>query len=309
MHTKIAIGLFFINLIILALIPIFSIFSEEEVYHYENEHDYYFNTGKSFKLRDILFYFSLSTLIFFINFLFSFCTLEKECYSNNNIIKNNKNKDCDCCCDDCTCERHCLVDFYCKCGNNTGETSGLIFLLPIAFLIGLFYLNKPCGKNISRIISTTSLTLCEIIFMIISFVAASETIYDKFIILNIIISFIGIICNTLGMILPQFDKCKCLRYKKYIEFNEEEKLDHPIKSDYNFTPKTDNLIIEQNKFNNYNYIPSNQQNIEILSKKVDNNPIIPSINEIGKNSCHNNNNTEYDNYNENIYDAPPAGYQ
>ena len=188
MHTKIAIVLFFINLIILALIPIFSILSRGEVYHYEYEHDYHFNTGRSFKLRDILLFFSLSTLIFLINFLFSFCTLEKECYSNNNIIKNNENNDCDCCCDDCTCKRTCLVDFYCRCGNNTGVTSGLIFLLPIALFIGLFYLNKPCGKNISRIISTTSLTLCEITFMIISFVAASETIYDKFIILNIIIS-------------------------------------------------------------------------------------------------------------------------
>ena len=308
MHTKIAIVLFFINLIILALIPIFSILSRGEVYHYEYEHDYHFNTGRSFKLRDILLFFSLSTLIFLINFLFSFCTLEKECYSNNNIIKNNENNDCDCCCDDCTCKRTCLVDFYCTCGNNTGVTSGLIFLLPIALFIGLFYLNKPCGKNISRIISTTSLTLCEIIFMIISFVAASETIYDKFIILNIIISFIGVICNTLGMVLPQFNKCKCLRYKKYREFKEEENLDYSIKSDCNFTPKTDNLIIEQNKFNNYNYIPSNQQNIEIHSKNDDNNPITPSINKIEQNSCYNSN-TGYDNYNGNIYDAPPAGYQ
>ena len=145
--------------------------------------------------------------------------------------------------------------------------------------------------------------------MIISFYAANETIYDKFIILNIIISFIGVICNTLGMVLPQFNKCKCLRYKKYREFNEEKNLDHSFKNDYNFTSKTDNLIIEQNKFNNYNYIPSNQQNIEIHSKNDDNNPITPSINKIEQNSCYNNN-TGYDNYNGNIYDAPPpTGYQ
>jgi hypothetical protein len=48
--------------------------------------------------------------------------------------------------------------------------------------------------------------------------------------------------------------------------------------------------------------------LKYIPKNDDNNPIIPSINKIDKNSCCNSN-TGYDNYNGNIYDAPPAGYQ
>ena len=95
-------------------------------------------------------------------------------------------------CKDCICEINC-GDFYCTVCGHICETSGLILFLPISFFVGLFYLNKSCGKNNSRIISIIFLTLCEIIFMIMSIIEASETIYDKFTILNIIISFIGII--------------------------------------------------------------------------------------------------------------------
>ena len=110
--------------------------------------------------------------------------IEKECCSKDD----NQNGDCDCCCADCICERTCCVDFYCRCGNNTGSTSGLCYLVPIALLIGLFYLNKPCGKNVSRLVSITALTICEIVFLIMSFIAACQTKFEIFIIINIIIS-------------------------------------------------------------------------------------------------------------------------
>ena len=284
MHTKIAIGLFFINLIVLIIIPLFSILS-----------------NKSSDLKVILFIFSLSSLIFLLNFSFSFLTIEKECCSKDD----NQNGDCDCCCD-CTCKRTCCVDFYCECGNNTGTTSGLCYLVPIALLICLFYLNKPCGKNVSRLISITALTVCETVILIMSFIAACQTKFEIFIIINIIISFIGIICNTLGIVLPQFNKFKYLRYTNYKNKNRyNEKVDYLSKNDANFTPKKDNLIIEQNKFNNY--MSSNNQNNEMYQND-DNKPILPSINEVYKNSSYNTS-TGYDNNYGNVYEAPPAGYQ
>jgi len=293
MHNKIAIGLFFINLIVLTIIPSFSIVSNQ------SSHGNY----PSSKLKVFLFIFSLSSLIFLLNFSFSFLTIEKECCSKDD----NQNGDCDCCCADCICERTCCVDFYCRCGNNTGSTSGLCYLVPIALLIGLFYLNKPCGKNVSRLVSITALTICEIVFLIMSFIAACQTKFEKFIIINIIISFIGIICNMLGIVLPQFNKFKYLRYTNYKNeniYNEEVGLDYLSKNDDNFTPKKDNLIIEQNKFNNY--MSSNNQNNEIY-KDDDNKPVLPSINEVYQNSSYNTS-TGYDNNYGNVYDAPPAGY-
>ena len=67
MHTKIAIGLFSINLIILIFISIFS-FLSIRVYDYEYSNNS--NIGRGFIYKDILFFISLSPSIFLINFLF-----------------------------------------------------------------------------------------------------------------------------------------------------------------------------------------------------------------------------------------------
>ena len=134
---------------------------------------------------------NLIFLCFCFNLIISFAIGDSEC--------------CNCCsggCRDCNCD----------CNSNNGDSGSIIIcLLMIFILLIIFYLNKLCGKHLSRYISLSFITIINFFIIIISLIHLNED--PKSIQYTILISTILFLCNSLGLILPNLKKCEKLRYK------------------------------------------------------------------------------------------------
>ena len=148
-------------------------------------------------------------MLFIILLLVSFFIIQQEC--------------CDCCCNEsnrnekcCDCGGGCSGN-DCNC-NGAGE-AGIIICIYIIFLIAfalLYFIGTLCGKHIVRIISIISLCLIDIINVAISIKGGNDLSFNNYLIMIIIVESISILCNSLSIILPNFEKCKIFRYNDNI---------------------------------------------------------------------------------------------
>jgi len=158
------------------------------------------NLRKLYKYKYFNSFYKESLLILNLIYLYFCLSLISSFFVGDNESRN-------CCCHKCDCSN-------CSCSNSNGGNGGelLVVLFLIFILIIIYFSTKLCGKHLSRYISLSFIIIINFSILIISFIHLSF--YDdseiKF---NIIISFILLICNVLGISLPNFKKCENLAYK------------------------------------------------------------------------------------------------
>ena len=156
-------------------------------------------------------------------------------------FKCNHNCNCNICCEgvrcndcfDCCCKifrcRGCFdcCDCRCNCDRDACLIFVFCFIYPviiILFFIGLYKLIVYCGKHWARIFSVISLILCDFIIFVISFYGGKDYGLDTYLIINISLAIFCMICNLLGMTLPNCKTCKTFRYfDPYIQPNNIQK--------------------------------------------------------------------------------------
>ena len=205
---------------------------------------------------------NLIFLYFCFNLIISFPIGDNEC--------------CNCCsrgCRDCNCD----------CNSNNGDSGSIIICLLIIFiLLIIFYLNKLCGKHLSRYISLSFITIINFFIIIISLIHLNED--PKSIQYTILISTILFLCNSLGLILPNLKKCEKLRYKSkslpIINYPQE-----PISQ-----ISTSNGYIENNNYYSGNAIPKGNAAHDVpivyneYNAQTNNSSISSSVNTLNNNS-------------------------
>ena len=149
---------------------------------------------------DFTIIFVLLYLYFCMTLIFSFMVQESEC---NNCC-------CGCCKNDCS-----SVDCNCNCGN--GDRGILFFLIIIFIIILIYYSTKIVGKHLSRYISLSFISIINFFIIITSLISL---VYDDqaSIKYNLFISSILFLCNIMGIILPNLNICKNLRYKENLHY-------------------------------------------------------------------------------------------
>ena len=181
-------------------------------------------------------------------------------------------------CSNCGCCRDCR----CDCNTNSGQNGAIVCLLMIFILLITFYLNKLCGKHLSRYISLSFITIINFFIIVISLIHLDED--PKSIQYTILISTILFICNSLGLILPNLKKCEKLRYKSkslpIINYPQE-----PISQ-----ISTSNGYIENNNYYSGNSIPKGNAAYDVpivyneYNAQANNSSISSSVNTLNNNS-------------------------
>lgn len=205
-----------------------------KLYKYRYKHSF-----NSF-YQSVVLILNLIFLYFCLNLISSFLVGESECRN---------------CCN-CDCGGGC----NCSCNNSGGNGGELLICLIIIFIfIIIYYSTKLCGKHLSRYISLSFIILINSIILFISFIYLTID-EDPTIKSNIIISFILLVCNVLGISLPNCKNCDNLTYKSKSPINSEN-----IKFPPYQLPEINNGIMMNN--NNFGYYNNPQ---------VTNNPNIPT---------------------------------
>ena len=109
------------------------------------------------------------------------------------------------------CGCNCRGD--CSCSNSRNSGGELcVCLVLLIFLIIIYFSTKICGKHLSRYISLSFIIIINFFIFIMSFIYLSID-EDSSIKFNIVISLVLLICNVLGISLPNCKKCENLTYK------------------------------------------------------------------------------------------------
>ena len=235
MRSNLAFGLFWVNLIIASLNIYFGI----EANDYRRLHPYSYNLrGTKEKIlernpnyflekefqnpkilrnlldddkRPYLIYIDIGAFLFIMMLVASFCVTQNECCTDD--ANTNANFAVGSCYGTCVCCADCRGDCNCNCsggGSNCGE-AGIVLLILAIFIIVfiiIFFLVKACGKHGTRIVSIIGLILVDISLVAVSLYSG----FDLYCDLIAGISFVGVVCNFLGLILPNLDRCAILSY-------------------------------------------------------------------------------------------------
>ena len=198
---------------------------------------------ESILILDLLF------LYFCFNLVSSFIIGDNEC--------NNCCDCCDCCCRGCQCG-----SADCNCNNYGGNGSELIACLIIIFIfVVIYYSTKLCGKHLARYISLSFICFINFSTFVISIIFIS--LVDKgeaSVKINIVFSLILFLCNLLGMILPNINKLKNLRYK-YAPHSLPQAINYPM--GYQLPSTNTNIIVNQQ----YNSMQNNNYSVPIVNNE------------------------------------------
>ena len=139
------------------------------------------------------------------------------------------------CCDDCRRRNNgngngdCNGNCDCNGGGGEGAIVCLIFVVVVLVFVAIFFIVKACGKHISRIFSVFILMVIELAIAAMAFTTDSD---ETYLILTFTFSLFAAICNFLGLLLPNFSCCKCLRYEYVINLiipiRNQVLIDNPV---------------------------------------------------------------------------------
>ena len=209
----------------------------------------YDDENKINNINRLFFYYNSLYILCFI-FLYLCCTLLVSF-----TIGDNECCRCTCCscCDCCDCCNCCsqgggVPNCDCNC-NNCSDNCGsclICCLIFIFIIVIIYYSTKLCGKRVSRYISLSFISFINLVIFFISLISIDCDINDNSnIIFGLYISLFLCISNFLGLVLPNFEKCKNLRY-------QIRPINYP--QVYNLHQTNKNVVINQN-YNNMN-LPS-----------------------------------------------------
>ena len=217
-----------------------NIFNETNNYNITNDINnkestiakYFFDNSSYFTSIMIL---NILSSYFMILLIFSFCTGEN-----------------DCCCDG-ACHGTCS-NRGCSCYNLNNSSDGgkamLICLVFVCLILIIYYSLKCCGKHFARYISITSISFSYLCMFFLSLLVVNGENNEIFRIM--IISGASALLNLLAIILPNFNICKILRYKRRIYSSEI--INSNINQNQNQLPQINNNAIANNNLNNYENI-------------------------------------------------------
>ena len=161
---------------------------------------------------NIVLFLDLGAIFFTFILIFSFCVEKNECCDKDS----QQELGMGCCIGCCLCSNDCHCrGGNCDCNCNGSDGQGLLFCLVLLLVfIALYYAVKACGKHISRYFAITANFL---IFSVIFTLSFLEYIYeinylDLLLLLILGISGVLAVSNFLGILLPNLNCCKCLRY-------------------------------------------------------------------------------------------------
>ena len=251
MRSNLAFGLFWVNLIIASLNIYFGI----EANDYRRLHPYSYNLrGTKEKIlernpnyflekeiqnpkilrnlldndkRPYLIYIDIGAFLFIMMLVASFCVTQNECCTDD--ANTNANFAVGSCYGTCVCCTDCRGDCNCNCsggGSNCGE-AGIVLLILAIFIIVfiiIFFLVKACGKHGTRIVSIIGLILVDISLVAVSLYSG----FDLYCDLIAGISFVGVVCNFLGLILPYTDQPQNVKSLVEIYPEPQEVIQVPI---------------------------------------------------------------------------------
>lgn len=152
---------------------------------------------------------------FSVLLMFSFCLDTNECCNRDAQDELGLRCCIYCFFCDCHCENSGSSNCDCKGNgnNNDGAAILLILLLVIIVFILLYFAVKACGKHVSRYVAITSECLLNIAIMVLALMYnADDYRASENGPVLIVISGILIICNFLGILLPNLSCCLNLRY-------------------------------------------------------------------------------------------------
>ena len=262
-RTSIIVLLLILNLIFITSIFLLVSFNEDQIdykynidklnYHtgfvnnYNISNLYYKNEGNEKYLNQKIFldysvYFgailTINSLSLFLWILLfgSFCVGESEC-------------DCNCDCGS-TCR-----DGSCNCSNcstngNDAGKAALVCLVFICLILIIYYSLKCCGKHLSRYISIICYIFNNFCIFILSLLMIRGANNEIFLIL--IISCISLIANLLALVLPNFERCKRLRFRSRI--SSSQVINYNINQNQMSQINNNNAMINNN-MNNFNDVP------------------------------------------------------
>lgn len=159
-------------------------------------------------------------------------------------------------CPRCCC--NCNGD--CNCSNSRNGGNGgaelLVCLILIFIVLMIYYSTKFCGKHLSRYISLSFIIIINFLIFILSlfFLFQKETTIK----INIFISLILLIFNSLGIILPNLKQCDNLVYKYIPSPSIIEKYPQ-----YQLPPINNNVMMNNNNSNYNNFQNSNNTNYPV----------------------------------------------
>jgi len=149
--------------------------------------------------------------LFIIVLIISFWLTENECCNGDENIKEafpigSCNGKCECC-GECNC------NYFGQCTDIAPcelllLLMRLFLLVPICLFVWIYFLIRPCGKHISRMVSVIALILINTTLVILSFLSG----FDTYCILIAVCSFVSVIFNFLSILLPNLSNCKHLAY-------------------------------------------------------------------------------------------------
>lgn len=190
-------------------------------------------------------------------------------------IEDNECKKYCCGCEDCS---------GCDCTRSIDNAGGLIVVcfLIIGITMIIYFSTKFCGKHLARYISLTFIIIINILIFVLSLTFIYEN--QKGIKINIIISVILLICNVLGVSLPNLKRSNNLIYN----YNQPENINYPSEQ----LPEINNEnFIHNNNYNNFDNFNNSQNNtnennnILIVESEHNNEfPLIQNNNSILQNS-------------------------
>ena len=157
----------------------------------------------------------------------------------------------------------------------------LLLLVPICLFVWIYFLIRPCGKHISRMVSVIALILINTTLVILSFLSG----FDTYCILIAVCSFISVVCNFLAILLPNLSKYNNLAYyipeptlinkKSDDDINRDEITysgpEEVVQDPFN-KPATPSNIEQNQEYDNDNKNPDNSLDAplpEYLTQKCD----------------------------------------
>lgn len=190
---------------------------------------YRYNNSFSSFYQSSLLILNLIFLYFCLNLISSFLVGDNECQN--------------CCCGNCDCRGDC------NCSNSSGGNGGeiLVCLILLFILIIIYFSTKLCGKHLSRYISLSFIIIINFSILIISLIYLSID-DDSVIKSNILISSILLICNALGISLPNCKKCENLTYKSKYP-SDSQNINFPP---YQLPEINNGIAVNNNNFGYYN---------------------------------------------------------
>ena len=151
------------------------------------------------------------SFLFIIVLIISFWLIQNECCNGDANIKEafpigSCNGKCECC-------GECNFNYFGQWTNCFICEMELLFLrllllVPICLFVWIYFLIRPCGKHISRMVSVIALILINTTLVILSFLSG----FDTYCILIAVCSFVSVIFNFLSILLPNLSNCKHLAY-------------------------------------------------------------------------------------------------